>query len=500
MMGKEIKRIMAAGKNRHPVSGRRFAVHAMTGLLVFLLLAASVGAEGPENSYVINLEGEKQVIPLSYSVTDTFSFFNLTVDTLSSPADLFVDKKDQLYVLDSGNGRVLKMQKSGELIQEYRPQGESALKKPSGIYVDEQENIYIADTENGRILVLDKAGKVINTLTQPTSLLYDKSYPFKPVKMEVDSLSQIYVINNLDYHGFTILDLQNNFKGYLAATRLQPDFWANFINLFATKEQKEQFGKRIPPQHTNLSIAEDGSIYTTTANVTAEQMKRYSAVGSNFYPFTGTFGDTSTDYVMEKFGKTVSSPKFVDVCVDPFGIVSLLDNLSGRIYQYDQDGVMIAVFGGTGNWAGRFMNAVAIDNDSQGNLYVLDQNLNTVQVFKPTEFIKKVRDALALYNNGKYIEAGSLWEEILVIDSEYVVAHIGMGKAELKRKNFDISMEHYRKAGDKYGYSQAFAGYLKQITQKYFLAIVLSICALITGLFLLLSALYRKAKKLSRGR
>lgn len=469
-------------------------------LIVTVLLVTGVCAEGSEQSYIINLEGKKQSIPMCYSVERTYSYFNLGIDTLSAPEDLYVDKKNQLYILDSGNGRIIKLSPDGTVIKEYVPTGEAALNKPQGIYVNDNEDIYIADTENGRIVVFNKDGAMIKKLVQPVSGLYDKAYPFKPIKVEVDKLGQIYSLNSLDYHGFTILDSGNNFKGYLAATRLGADFWTSITNLFATKEQKSQLGKRIPPQHTNFTIDSDGSIYTTTANVTSEQMKRYSPVGNNFYPFTGAFGDSTGDYIMEKFGKNVATPKFIDVCVDENGIVTLLDNVSGRIYQYDQDGIMISAFGGTGNWQGRFMNATAIDNDSEGRLYVLDKNLNTVQVFKPTKFIKTVQSALKLYNSGKYIEAQKLWEETLIIDSEYTVAHIGMGKAQLKRTNYEAAMAHYKKAGDKSGYSDAFKGYFKGITQKYFLLIVLLVCMLITGVYLLTAGLYRIAKRLSGGR
>lgn len=472
---------------------KRFAATLLT-LLIFTGFVVS--ASGTEQSYVINLENKKQEIPLAYTVKKTYSYFNLEKDTLSAPTDLYVDKYDQLYILDAGNGRVVKLDVNGNILKEYCPGGADALNKPSGIFVDGDQNIYIADTDNGRIVRMDKDGNINLRLTQPTSSLYDSAYPFKPIKVEVDSLGQVYVLNSLDYHGFTILDMNNQFKGYLAASQLSSNLWDKIIDRFATGAQKDKLGKRIPPTHTNFTIGTDGSLYTTTGNVDTQQFKQYSTVGNNYYPKKDSFGDNSVDYIMQKFGKTMEKPDFVDVCVDAQGVISLLDNLSGRIYQYDRDGVMLCAFGGTGNWAGRFMNAVAMDNDSKGNLYVLDQNLNTVQVFQPTRFIRTVQQALDLYNNGKYVEAQDLWQQILVSDSSYPVANIGLGKAELKQDNYEKAMEYYKIAGDKEGYSNAFKGYSKIVVRRYFLLIVFGIVAVLVLLYIVVGRIYRTAKRL----
>ena len=410
---------------------KRAAAAAFAVVLLSGLVAGASGADAVQR-YVINLENKKQEIPLCYSVEKTYSYFNLAQDTLSEPTDLYVDSADRLYILDAGHGRVLKLAPDGALLREYKPSGADALKSPSGIFADADENLYIADTGNGRVLRLNRDGQVTLRLTQPKSDLYDAAYPFAPAKVEVDSLGQVYVLNKLDYHGFIVLGMDNAFKGYLASTRLSSNPWDSLIERIATASQKEKLGKRIPPAHTNFTIGPDGSLYTTTGNTSTAQFKQYSPVGNNFYPKQDTFGDSSVDTIMKKFGKTSGEPYFTDVCVDAQGIISLLDNFSGRIYQYDRDGVMLCAFGGTGNWAGRFMNAVAIDNDSKGRLYVLDRNLGTVQVLAPTSFIRTVQQALGLYYNGKYNDARSLWNQVLLLDPAYPVARIGLGKAEMK--------------------------------------------------------------------
>lgn len=447
-----------------------------------------------EQSYVIDAEGEQQVIPLTYEVTDTWVSFPTRPDVLAEASDICVDEQDNIYVLDSGNSRVLRLSSEGKIIRELQFSGENGLTEAQGIFVDAQGIIYVADTGNRRILVVSEQGEVLQTLTQPEDSLFDKDYPFEPIKVGVNTLGQIYAINNLDYHGFCILDLDNEFKGYFAATRLEKNVVKDFIKKHASESQKEQMGKEIPAQHSNFLFAEDGSIYVTTQNVETAQMKHLSTVGNNFYPYTGAFGDETSDYLMKLQGKADSEQKFVDVCVDSNGIVSLLDNATGRIYQYDAAGNMLLVFGGTGSWSGRMMNAVAMAQDSTGNLYVLDQASGSIQKFESTDFTKMVHQALNLHQSGKYEEAGEVWQQVLNVAPEYPTAHIGLGKTKVKQKDYVTAMRQYKQAGDKTGYSDAFSKYLKVKIQNNFLKIVAILVVLLAAFVQIYRFIKERAK------
>lgn len=451
-----------------------------------------------EQSYIVGNDGVQQKIPLAYEVSESLVSFPVSPDTLSEAQDICTDSKDRLYILDSGNSRVLVMSSKGEFIKEIKLKGKNKLSGPQGIFVDADGKIYIADTENGRILVLNVSGKVLHELTQPKDKLYDREYPFKPIKVGVNSLGQIYAINKNDYHGFCILNADNQFKGYFAATRLQKNATEEWIKKFASQSQKEQLGKTIPAQHTNFQIAEDGSIYVTTANVESEQMKRLSAVGTNFYPFTGSFGDKTEDYFQKLQDKKNTTQKFVDVTADGNEIVSILDNTTGRIYQYDNAGVLLAVFGGSGNWEGRMMNAVAIAQDSKKRIYVLDKVSGSVQCFVPTQYILKVHQALQYHEHGEYKKAKQCWKEILIMSPEYTPAHIGLGKAEMKEKNYTQAMQEYKRADDISGYAQAYAAYLKLQIQEHFLMVALLSIVFVVTLLWLVAGLKRKADEVRR--
>jgi len=470
---------------------KRLAFIAMVILVVFM--SAPVSAYDGEHDYVIDSKGRRTPIPLTYTVEEVYTYFGEEAGTLSNPQDLFIDGHDNLYIVDTGKNRVLKLNRDGEVTGIHSGEGRAALKEPHGIFVDSDGDMFIADTGNGRVVHLSPEGEFIEEFIKPDSELYDNSYPFNPVKVAIDPLGQIYIINKEDYHGFIILDPFNEFKGYVAPTRLGFSIFDRIVKIFASAEQKEKLGKRMPPTHTNFVMDSDGFIYVTTARAKTQQLKKISPVGSNIYPRQGSFGDTQGDYNLKHFGKEWIEPKFVDVCVDENGIVNILDNVTGRIYQYDSDGLMLTAFGGTGNWAGKFLNAVSLAMDSRGRIYVLDANLGTVHIFKPTSFIKTIHKALDLYYDGKYDEATGPWQEVLSIDRNYPVAHIGMGKAYLKREMWREAMAEYRAADDKDGYSAAFNGCRHELFRKYFGYVILAFLALSVLLIYIVIRLKRKA-------
>ena len=459
---------------------KKSSVIAYLFIFIVTLFCSHAYAE-TDKSYVIDESGRRE-IPLAYSVTNRIVSFDASPATLEEPEDICIGKDDSLYILDSGHSRVVKFDEKGNFVRIIKPDGDIGLSAPEGIFVDGNDRILVADTGNGRIVIMDQAGAVENILTQPDSQMFDKEYPFKPAKLGVDSLGQIFAINKDDYHGLCILDENNGFQGYFATNRVSHRIADDWIAKLASSSQREQIGKTIPPQHTNLSIACDGSIYVTTANVESAQVKRLSVTGTNFYPFTGTFGDSSEE-----------NQRFVDVASDMDGVVTVLENTSGNIYQYDEFGVMLSVFGGSGSWKGKMMNAAALAQNSSGQLFVLDKTTGDVQIFTPTEFTRKVHAALAYHNNGDYENAAEIWESIHSTAHNYSPAYVGLAKVAYKQKDYITSMKYFKLAEDRKGYSDSFVKYQKQIIQQHFPLVVLTVLLLSSALIYLVIYLKKKA-------
>lgn len=467
--------------------------------IVFIVLLVSLQsfplfAATQSSQYILDKEMNKVPIPSAYFADKTIGYFDQKTGSLKQPSDLFIDKKGYLYIVDTGNNRIIKCKTNGELVNTfYGP--DKPFNEPHGIYVDSDGDMYVADTKNARVVHMDPNGKFVENFIQPDSPLYDKNYPFAPAKVYIDSIGQIYVLNLDDYHGFVVLKSNNEFKGYIASTKLSFNLLDRITRLLATKEQRDRIDKQLPPTHSNFLIDSYGTLYTTTIRTKVSQINRFTPVGRNIFPVKGFFGEYMADYMMKFVGKTYNDPQFSDLTVDSNGILSALDGTSGRIYQYDQDGNLLAVFGGTGSWKGKFMSPSSICNDEYGNLYVLDADQGRIQIFKPTSFIQNVHKALEIYHDGRYEEALKPWQEIIKIDRNYPIAHVGVAKALLKQGKTIESMESYLFAEDKSGYSDAFIEYRHEMFRKYFLLIVIITFSLILAVVFLIKKAFAIRKK-----
>ena len=175
------------------------------------------------------------------------------------------------------------------------------------------------------------------------------------------------------------------------------------------------------------------------------------------------------------------------------GIITVVDRGTGLIYQYDQDGSLLCCFGGMGDAEGLFQIPVSIDADSEGYLYVLDYQANTITVFRPTHFIQLVHQAVTLHGEGRYQEALVYWKRALEIDSNYALAHQGVAKIMGKQEDWAAALRSYELANDKEGYSEAFAEYRHEYFRQHFLWVVACAAGIIFISVKLLALAKRKA-------
>ena len=470
--------------------------------LVFILMAGMFGMQASaydEQNYVLDADGYQLPIPVTYNAESVTRYLSDEAGQLSSPTDIFITKSDRMYIVDGGNNRIVSMNCDGTDVKTFSNFSGETLSNPNGIYVYEDSgDMLIADTDNGRLLLTDKDGNLKKIYTQPESELYDKTYPFKPLKVAVNLIGQIYVINTDDYHGFVVLDEAGELRGYMAPTKVPFDLVYRLASIFATEEQLSRMEQPMPPVHTNLFIDDDNYIYTTTGRGADEgQLMVFSPVGKNIYPFTGAFGEERTDYVLRHYNVNADSTEqnFVDVVVDDGGIVSILDSVTGRIYQYDSEGNNLTVFGGVGVWEGRFQGASGMAMDSQGNIYVVDQTQSSLHKFVPTQFTNLIHTALGLYYDGKYDEAVEYWDQVLELNPNYPMAHVGRGNAYLRNDQYEEAIEEFRLADNKAGYSDAFDENELQFVRQNFAFVLLAIIAIVVLVVLLIMYLHKRYKQ-----
>lgn len=484
-------------------------------ILPVLLLCMSITSSAASSSYV--LDGIQRVpVPSLYEKEAVYQIFedeNGEVIELSKPQDLYISSKGNIFVVDSGNNRILKVDQSGKLLNVFKQGGASGFNNPQGIFVDEEENMYIADTDNGRIVHLDYMGNFVEELGTPEGLPGDDT-SYNPAKIVISSTGTIYVVKG---QNILSIDANNNFKGYIGQAEIGFDMTEALIRLFASEEQKATLTRRTAATYNNIAINENDSLYCASRDSKIGEIKKLNTVGTNTYRETGGasafslnlasiflsnsyisssgtafYGDRKDDT-----GEAVE-PNFADVAFDSNGLVYALDSITCRVYIYDAEGELLGTVGGEGTQKGKFVTPSAIGVAQDGKVYVLDANTNSIQSFAPTAFKQAVEQALVLYYEGKYPEAQEYWTKVLAINENYTLALKGMGQTYYKAGDYDKAVDYFKRAENISGYSDAYGMRLHDWIRAHFalfvvlLLVVVAIC--ITGVV----ALSRASKSVCR--
>ncbi|MBT3272926.1 MAG: tetratricopeptide repeat protein [Spirochaetales bacterium] len=424
-------------------------------------------------------------IPVTYVVERVIEDMGPQAGFLREPDDLFIDNSDILYVADRGNDRIVKLDLHGRALNVFTAEDTGGLNNPRGVYVHSDGDLFIADTGNERILHLSPNGDFVEEFTAPETKLLGETFTFDPMKIYINNTGIMHVLKS---QAFLTMDARNAFRGLVGASHLDFNLGAWIVSSFATGEQKDRLAKRQPPPYSNFVIDANGMIYAAVVKKEEDQIRKINSVGENIYPSGIFYGER----IIDEFG-VVQLPHFVDIAVDPLGVIYVLEQRSGKIYQYDQEGNNLTVFGGIGDLKGMFSLPTSLEIDSKGYLYVLDANLKNITVFKPTRFIQVVHRAVDFYSRGEYEEALEVWREVLSICSNYALAHKGIGKALLKADQYETSMTAYLKADDQDGYTAAFEEHRHGLFRKYFFLVVLVFAVAIFGLSWAITRLRRRA-------
>ncbi len=458
-----------------------------SGLVLAVALWLALGNLPPANAdgplvpgYTFDNDGKAVMAPTGYVQTDVISGEGQPYGSFSGPQDLFRDlATNNLLVADTDNNRIVILNGDGEFLSEIGD--EAGLNAPQGVFVDRQGDIWVADTGNERVAVFAADGTFKAEYRRPESDFLSE-YDFKPTKIVVDKRGFIYTtIGSEGNLGMLVMDSTERFRGFFGRTRIKFDLTRVLARAFASKAQRRRMLRVRPAPLSNMHIDEMGFIYAVSPVLKEDQIQRLNSVGENVYGSASdrigagrlwdrlwgeegsSYGEKETrwrwDDEREMNVPSIIASMFADVAVDELGIVSALDQRRYRVYQFDQAGNLLSTFGGGGMWEGGFSDPVSIVAGDAGYLYVLDATRGDIQIFRPTEITRMIHQASSEYYDGKYQEAAVLWEEISQLNTNFGLAHSGLGKALMRREKFVEAMQEYRYAESKSGYSAAFHEY-----------------------------------------
>ena len=312
---------------------------------------------------------------------------------LHNPRGVALDSAGHLYIADYGNHRIRKVDATSGTITTVAGNGTSGfvgdgataisaqLSYPRGVALDSAGNLYIADTSNHRIRKVDASGTITTVAGNgtpgfsgdgATAISAQLSYP---LGVALDSLGHLYIADTSN-HRIRKVDASGTIT--TVAGNGTPGFAGDGAT--ATNAQL-----RTP---TGVALDSAGNLYIADSN--NHRIRKVNASGTittvagNGTPGFGGDGATATS-------ARLSSP--VGVALDSAGHLYIADYNNHRIRKVDAtSGTITTVAGnGTSGFAGdgatatsALLNApLGVALDSTGHLYIADYNNHRIRKVVP---------------------------------------------------------------------------------------------------------------------
>ena len=377
------------------------------------------------------------------------------------PRGLAFDSQDNLYVADTFNNRIRKIDKDGNVTTfagssygDKDGKGISAkFANPNAIVIDSQDNLYVADTFNHKIRKIDIKGNV--TTFAGTSQGYKNGQAIdaqfnNPRGMTIDSDNNIYIADTFNHK---IRKIDANKKVFVIAG-----------NLLEKKRNKIKFAyprKLLIDSDNNIYVADtsnskirkidaDGNV-TTFAGFSKGYQNGKKLLAKFSSPYAITYDSRGYFYVADTFNNKI---KKIDVdgnvttfagssqgnqdglgtdaqfnhpsgiTIDAKGNFYVADSLNNRIRKIDKDGNVTTLAGssqgdqdGVGQKA-QFYNPQDLTIDFKGNLYVADTSNNRIRKIDVTGHVTTIAGSNAGDKDGLGIDAQFSHPSGITIDSK----------------------------------------------------------------------------------
>lgn len=413
---------------------------SLAALLIAFAMPADtliVQADAPYKTYTVDGYGYVSETQTAYLPYETIT--KVGEEALNAPTDFTLLDDGYMYILDSGNARVVVSDMEANLVTTF---GEGVLVNPRGIYVTPEHLCYVADRDARAVFVFNADGELINTYGKPTAPLYGETQDFLPLKVIANEAGTMYIICESNTNGVVQISPVDGgtFLGYFGTNGTDPSLWNIIWRSIQTDAQRAKSRGNIPATPDNMAIDEKGLIYTVTRGEGYDTLKRLNIAGINMIE----------PDAYEEVPAAVAVGNHDNVFVA---------SQMGYIYEYNNEGDLLFVFGGSDDGQQRIglstkVEAIQVGTDDK--IYVLDSDKAQIQIYEPTEFTNHLHEALYLFSKGRYTESKGPLTEVLKMNNLFDYANMAMGRALYKEENYQDAVYYARLAKDYEGYSDAF--------------------------------------------
>lgn len=485
-------------------------IKALAAVLCLTLLLGVHASAAPTLSsayggYEYDGYKNSSLAPVTYLSDGSLNGSSLGLENnLNAPSDMVYDKNGTLYVLDSGNGRVVaidtKTLKARTVYDDFVDKNGKKVDFTGALGMDigEDGSVLIADTANMRVLVFDKNHKLRTEILRPDVALSGTETPFDATKVMLGNDGVIYVICKSINTGILTFTPEGEFKVFYGSNNVEATATVlknYFYNKFLTREQRAARASVTPTNFANMTLDANNFVYTVKSEKfifgSSDVVQCLNYTGGTIINEEAAFGEFENDSYTYYWNRKNNS--FTDIDIDNDGFINVLDSGYGRVYQYSVDGDFLGAFGAVGNQNGTMQNPSAIET-VDGAVLVLDAAKNVIHKFEPTEYGLALREAFMLSESTDLSARLEAWQHVLRLNTNSTFPYYGIGLVYDEMGEYAKAMDNFRIAGAQTEYSKAFKQYRKTAMADNALWIALAVVLLVVAIILIVRFLKKKMR------
>ncbi|MDX6635885.1 MAG: hypothetical protein QOF06_2088 [Solirubrobacterales bacterium] len=298
---------------------------------------------------------------------------------LKNPTDTAIDAAGNVWVVDSGNDRIVQYNEEGEFIREAGGKGSTGgnLSSPSAIAIDSAGSIDVTDTANNRVARFNSSGAFISVIGSNVN------------KTKVEAGGTTLEKNLCTAASGNVCQAGTAGSGEGEISEPIGITTTGGQNFFVVERATNRVEKLSPQAEV---LAKFGSLGSENG-----QLKEPTAIG--FQGYLLWVADTgnnrmeafTTSYVYSrKFGTPGSGggqlSKPAGVETDPSGNVWVSDQGNNRVQKFSESGAFLLKFGTSGSAEGLLNGPSGLVADAKGNLFIADSANNRIQKWASNGF------------------------------------------------------------------------------------------------------------------